>query len=106
MKNEGEQRRFPYPGKLTNYEDGSFAYEARMFFGDCLSSHPNAVVWFERALGEDKQWHEGVFVATVKDDHLVEEQIRGELPKLTEVQGAVRRGSCQELPGKDGPSEP
>lgn len=66
MKNEAEQRRFLYPGKETNYEDGSTLYEGRMFFGDCLASHPNAVVWFERSLGDDKKWHEDVLLAEVK----------------------------------------
>ena len=62
-----------------------------MFFGDCLSSHPDAGVWFERALGEDKQWHERVFLATVKEDQLVEEEIGGESPKLMEVHDALSR---------------
>lgn len=107
MKNEGEQRRFPYPGKVTSYEDGSPLYEARMFFGDCLTRHPNAVVWFERSLEDDKKWHEGVLIAEVKGDRLViDEPLNGKLPEMKEAESKVRRGSCQELPGIDGPSEP
>ena len=106
MKNEGEQRRFSYPGKETDYENGSFLSEARMFFGDCLPRRPNAVVWFMRFLGEDKQWHESVFLVEVKDDHLVSQEFRSDLPKLSEAEDAVRTGQCQEVPGIDGPSEP
>jgi hypothetical protein len=106
MKNEAEQRRFLYPGKETNYEDGSTLYEGRMFFGDCLASHPNAVVWFERSLRDDKKWHEDVFLAEVKGDDLSGEELHGELPKPSEAQDAVRRGKCRELPGIDRSSEP
>jgi Carboxypeptidase regulatory-like domain len=106
MKNEGEQRRFAYPGKETSYEDGSPLYEARMFFGDCISSRPNAVVWFERSLGDDKKWHDGVLLAEVKGDDLVVGELKGELPKVSEARDSVKNGRCQEVAGIDGPSEP
>lgn len=107
MKNEGEQRRFSYPGREANYEDRSPVYDARMFFGDCAVNHPNAVVWFERWLADDKQWHEGVSLAEVKDDNLVYYRaLNTEIPKLSDVQEFVNRGQCQELPGIDSLSEP
>jgi hypothetical protein len=106
MKNEAEQRRFAYPGREIDYETGRPVYEAKMFFGDCLATHPNAVIWFERGIGEDKKWHSGVSVAEVKDDRLLVSELHEPLPKLTEVQEGVRDGRCQELPGIDGPSEP
>lgn len=106
MKNEAEQHRFAYPGRETDYETGKPVYEAKMFFGDCLAMHPNAVIWFERGIEDDKKWHSGVTVAEVKGDSLVFGQLHGQLPKLTDVQKAIRNGECQELPGIDGPSEP
>jgi len=106
MKNEAEQQRFHYPGRELDYEDSSLLYEGRMFFGDCVALHPNAAVWFQRYLGEDKQWHASVFLAELKDDKLITEELRGELPTVTEAQDAVRKGRCQELPGVDGSSEP
>jgi hypothetical protein len=106
MKNEAEQRRFAYPGRETDYETGQPVYEAKMFIGDCLATHPNAVIWFERGIGDDKKWHSGVSVTEVKNDTLVVSQLHGQLPKLPEVQEAVQHGKCQELPGVDGPSEP
>jgi hypothetical protein len=45
-------------------------------------------------------------VAEIKNDTLLVNQLHGQLPKVTEVQEAVRNGKCQELPGIDGPSEP
>jgi hypothetical protein len=106
MKNEAEQPRFSYPGKVTDYETGDPLYESRMFYGDCLSGHPNAVVWFEHFLGNDKQWHDRVFLAEVRKDNLVTSAVNGRSPGLSEAAEAVRNGYCQELPGIDGPSEP
>jgi hypothetical protein len=106
MKNEGEQPRFEYPGKETDYQDGSLVSQARMFFGDCLADHPNAAVWFERGLGDDKKWHEDILVLGVRRDELVKEELPADPPKLSEVQNAVRGGRCHELPGIDRPSEP
>jgi hypothetical protein len=106
MKNEPEQRRFPYPGRETDYETGKPVYEADMFFGDCLATHPNAVVWFERGIGEDKKWHSGVSVAEVRDDELLFSELHDPLPKPGDVQEAVRRGECRQLSGTDRTSEP
>lgn len=106
MKNEAEQRRFLYPGKETYYEDGTALYEARMFLGDCISSRPNAVVWFEHFLGDDKKWHNDVVMVDVKGDHLVVEHSKGASPKVSEAQAAARAGFCREIAGIDRPSEP
>jgi len=106
MKNEAEQRRFLYPGRETDYRDGKPLYEARMFFGDCIPSQPNAVVWFQRQLGDDKKWHEGVFLVTVKDDSLTTQELRHDLPTLGNARDAVQKGNCHELAGVDRPSEP
>ena len=106
MKNEAEQRRFAYPGRETDYETGKPIYEGKMFFGDCLATHPNAVIWFERGLGDDQKWHSDVIVAEVKNDRLLVSQLHGQLPKLTEAQEAVQNCKCQKLPGIDRPSEP
>ncbi|MGH9546089.1 MAG: hypothetical protein ACRD23_12845 [Terriglobales bacterium] len=106
MKNEGEQTRFSYPGSETDYQSGQIVSEARMLYGDCLSSHPNAVVWFYRTLGDDKRWHNGVLVAEVKDDRLVTTELHGELPKPEDAEIGLRTGECSELPGIASYSEP
>jgi hypothetical protein len=106
MKNEAEQRRFAYPGRETDYETGRLVYEAKMFFGDCFATFPNAVIWFERGIGEDRKWHSSVSVAQVRNDRLLISELHAQSPKLMEVQEAVWNGKCQELPGIDGPSEP
>jgi hypothetical protein len=107
MKDEGNQARFSYPGRRVSYLDGSsLVYEARMFFGNCAAGHLDAVIWFERFLGDDGQWHDGVFLAEVKDDSLVSGEMARQAPDLREVEDAVRRMQCRELQGRDGFSEP
>lgn len=103
---KGSSVGLPIPGRETDYETGRPIYEAKMFFGSCLATHPNSVIWFERGLGEDKKWHSGVSVAEVKNDKLLVSELHEQLPKLTEVQDAIREGNCRELPGIDRPSEP
>jgi hypothetical protein len=106
MKHEGEQTRFPYPGRQKDYETGQFVYEARMFYGNCAERYPNAVLWFERSLGADRKWHQDVVVARVKDDQITTEQLQRGLPKVSDLEGVLRTGQCHELPGVDGYTEP
>jgi hypothetical protein len=106
MKNEAQQRRFAYPGREKDYATGQLVYEAKMFYGNCLAAHPNAVVWFDRVMGEDKNWHSGVSIAKVSSDKLVVRQLHAPLPKQSDVRDAVHRGECLELPGVDRDSEP
>jgi hypothetical protein len=106
MKDEGGQTRFFYPGRETDHEHGNLLYEARMFFGDCVALHPNAVIWFERFLGDDRQWQPDVTFVEVKNDKLVEEHAHQDLPTINEAEDSVKRGGCQELPGMDRPNEP
>ncbi len=106
MKNEADQRRFAYPGRETDYETGRPDYEAKMFFGDCLATHPNAVLWLERGIGEDKKWHSGASVAQVRNDKLLVIELHDKFPNMAEVRQAVGHGKCQEVPGIDRSSEP
>jgi hypothetical protein len=106
MKNEAEQRRFAYPGREKDYETGQLVYEAKMFYGNCLAAHPNAVVWFDRVMGEDKNWHSRVSIAKVTEDRLVVRELHATLPKQSDVQDAVRKEECRELLGVDRESEP
>lgn len=106
MKNEGTQPRFDYPGRLISREDHSVVFQARLFLGNCLTGHPDAVVWFERSIGNDKQWHKSVFWEEVKDDRLVYGEPKAGLPSLHEAENAVRKSECRELSGIDQWEEP
>lgn len=99
MKDEGTQQRFDYPGQEFSLEDHSVISTTRTFLGDCALDYPNAVIWFEHSIGDDRQWHDAVFVATVQQDHLVDEVPKAGVP-------TIRRscGCCSEvaMPGVAG----
>jgi hypothetical protein len=86
--------------------DNGLVYVGRMFFGDCVAGHPDAAVWFERFLGSDQRWHSDVFLAEVKKDDLVVEQIKRDMPSVREAEKSVATGKCQEIAGISRSSEP
>jgi len=106
MKDEGTQPRFGYPGRVTSIEDRRVISETRAFLGNCVVGHTDAVIWFERSVGEDKRWHQRIFFAEINDDHLVFEEQKVNVPRLGEVEDAVRKSACRELPGMNQSEEP
>ena len=99
MKDEATQTRYHYPGRESDALDHSLIYAGRMFFGDCVSGHPNAAVWFERFMGPDQKWHKDVMTAEVNKDNLVVEEIERDLPSISEAERSVAKRKCQEVPG-------
>lgn len=106
MKNEGEQDRFTYPGREKDYEHGELVYEGRMFFGDCVQGHPNALVSFDRLLNQDKTWGTAVTLAEVKADVLTVSQLNADVPDIATTLNRVQKHICKEIPGMDRSSEP
>lgn len=106
MKDEGSQPRFDYPGRTLSREDRSVVSSARVFLGNCVAGHPNAVVWLERSIGDDRRWHESGFAAEIKDDRLVVEDFEANAATTGEVEHAVRKSGCRELPGMNQWEEP
>jgi hypothetical protein len=107
MKNEGEQRRFYYPGRELDYQQNrKLIYRGRVFLGGCISGYPDAIAWFEKFVGEDKRWHSDVVVAKVNSDNLVVKRIDREMPSVSEAEMSVRRGQCHEISGTTRFSEP
>jgi hypothetical protein len=106
MKNEGQQDRFMYPGRESDYENGELVYEGRMFFGDCVQGHPNALVSFDRFLTQDKTWGRSVTMVEVKADALTVSQLNTNLPDTTVTLANVQSHRCTEIMGLDRSSEP
>lgn len=106
MKDEGTQPRFDYPGREFRREDHRIDSETRVFLGDCAPGYPDAVIWFYHSLGEDKKWHDSVYVAHVSGDKLFDWTPNSNLPKLAEAEEAVRKSRCTEVPGLDQWEEP
>lgn len=101
MKDEGKQQRFDYPGRQFSRPDHSVISTTRVFLGDCSQDYPNALIWFEHSSGDDRQWHDIVFVARVQNDHLIDEVPKASAPTIAEAETAVRKSRCRELPGLD-----
>jgi hypothetical protein len=106
MKDEGTQPRFSYPGRVISMEDRSVISETRVFLGGCVVGHPDAVVWFERSIGNDKRWHASVSLAEIKDDHLVFQELKVNVPRPSEAEQAIRKSACREIPGVNQSEEP
>lgn len=106
MKDESTQPRFSYPGRVTSMEDRSVVSETRVFLGNCVVGHPDAVIWLVRSIGDDKRWRESVSLAEIKDDHLVFEELKVNVPRPSEAEEAIRKSGCRELPGVNQTEEP
>jgi hypothetical protein len=106
MKDDGTQPRYDYPGREISREDRSVVSETKVFLGSCTVGHPDAVIWFERYIGNDQKWRRSILLAEVKDDHLAFGELKIKVPKLSEVEAAVQRSQCRELPGTDQWEEP
>jgi hypothetical protein len=108
MQDEGTQRRHAYPGQLVSYEDGKTPMsQTRMFIGNCLANYDNAVVWFARERNPRGQWESGVLIVRAQASDVLEEVLlRTQLPDVSAALQRVRQGSCREVPGIDGHTEP
>lgn len=97
MKDEGTQPRFDYPGRTISRAGHTVASETRVFLGNCGAGHPDAVIWFERYVGDDNKWHRSVLVAEVKGDSLAVIESKNRVPSLSEAERDSRKSQCREL---------
>ncbi len=57
--------RHPHPGE--NFVEGELYYEARAFFGDCLTDGAPKIVWFETYY-DKKSEHQSVYIISVNEN--------------------------------------
>lgn len=100
-----EPPRYAYPGTLKTYDTGELVEKSRMFYGQCLSG-TDAVVWFGEYLGEDNKWHKNNSVLWVKDSGMEFSELAPSAGNLKSVLQRIKQGTCKELPGIDGYTEP
>jgi hypothetical protein len=96
----GRQPRFDHPGRLIRREDRTVISETRMFFGNCVPGHPDAVIWFYQGIGNDKQ-RQSVFLAEVKDDRLTYGEATTVVLRPRDAEDSTRKSQCHELAGID-----
>jgi len=102
---QGTLRPAPYPGTLRSYESGELAQMARLFYGQCIEDHRDAVVWFVSAVGDDGEWHGSRALRQVSDDANEAAELATTPATLATVLNRVEDGVCHELPGIDGTTE-
>jgi hypothetical protein len=107
MQDEGHQPRYSYPGRLVSYLDGKTPVsETRLFMGACVAGINDALAWYVRERDDRGTWQSSVVIVHVEADTLTEKLLSTNAPPVADALQRVRQGSCRELPGIDGYSEP
>ena len=101
------ENRHVYPGRLYDYMDPkSLMQQTRTFYGRCLAEPHDVVVWFLEELGAASKWHSSHLVARMSKTGEKIFELKPEEGTLASVLAAVKKGTCTELPGVDGTTEP
>ena len=105
MKGEATQDRYAFPGREDDYEEGTPLFESRVFIGDCVSQHANAVLWFQHSYTDGQKGPLRVFAVEVRNDSLIGHML-DPLPSIAEAIAAATSAGCREIPGSEYSSEP
>ena len=89
------------PGNIYSFgPDSEIKYRVRMFFGNCISGHKEAAVWFISSKQEGK-WKDTVLIAEENDNKLVSYYASSPIPKIEDTLLLMKEGKCVEVPGQD-----
>ncbi len=95
-----QAQQFVYPGTITDPKTGERVYEARAFFGSCLSNRPAVYVSFQKEKVDRKHKSQpSVFIAEPVGDLIEETLIERRPPSIQATLKAVKRGTCKEIAG-------
>ncbi|MFS4493193.1 hypothetical protein [Maribacter sp. 2308TA10-17] len=97
--------RFDHPGKVFSYDDNTLVYESSTFFGKCLNSFGNIVIWVDREINESGEWEEGVYMIQIFEDKAVESRPNLSIYLLEEIEKNIAKGKCFEIEEIDQVSE-
>lgn len=96
----GMPRGFPYPGAVAELGSDEPFYRGRMFVGACAPTSAPHVVWLEEIADSVGAWHRQARVLLAHAE--LTDSVTGWSAELEAVlDGAVRRGLCQEILGVD-----
>ena len=89
------------PGNIYSFgPDSEIKYRVRMFFGNCISGHKEAAVWFISSKQEGK-WKDTVLIAEENDNKLASYYASSPIPKIEDTLLLMKEGKCVEVPGQD-----
>ena len=94
---------FVFPGKIHDRKNGKLLLDARGFYGRCLKrSEATVYVVFQKEIIDRKnRLRSSVMVAKPGFDHLIEELIEKNLPRVQETLLRVKQKKCFEIQGKN-----
>jgi len=103
---ESSGKRYPYPGRLRDFETNKLVQKIRFFYGRCVSEPGDVAVWFEEHVGGDAKWRKvnSIVRLSKKGESLT--KMEPSDGSLASVQRNVRGNFCKELAGLDGSTEP
>jgi len=101
-----DSERHRYPGKLRHYMSGELIEESRVFYGNCVSSSEPVVIWYIKYKDSDGKWRKATVHVELKGKKPIESINSVNFNELSNTLTLVKSGSCAELQGIDGISEP
>jgi len=100
------KNKYSYPGREYHYLNDSLIYESRVFWGSCLPSYSNVIVWLQKELMDDGKWKNGAYLIEFKENELLELRIDYTSDLLSDVLEKVNSSICNEIAGIRQTSEP
>lgn len=95
-----------YPGKFTDYLTGAIVREVRTFYGRCLGTEADSVVWLVSYKSDNNIWVKAEDALKVHGKLVTHDVYQTSQPDFPKVLSATKAGSCHEIQGIDAPTEP
>lgn len=95
-----------YPGVYRDYESGEVVQKVRTFYGKCLATKSDSIVWFVDFSSDKNQWVNAEDAVNLQAGLLAHKMSKTDQPDLSKVLGAAHMGQCHEIPGVDVTTEP
>ena len=72
MQKESRQPRYVYPGQIIDEATKKIMLESKVFLGLCSNQEMSSVIWLQRSIDINGQFHYATLTITVEDDTLKE----------------------------------
>lgn len=95
-----------YPGVLRDYETGEVIQKTRTFYGRCLNTPGDSVIWFVDYKTDKGPWSTAEDALSWVSNTAHHQLSKTDQPDKAYVLAAASQGQCHEIAGKDQYSEP
>lgn len=101
-----ESRKLVFPGRIRDYRNNQLVFEARAFYGKCLSGSSDVYVIFQNEKIKRRRFLQpSVYVFQPLNGRMEEKMVVSGRPGIHQVLAKVRNKSCFEIQGFDRKSE-